>query len=157
MRASRYCSTWLKRRICRGLAASCAASCVYPIRKKKDEDEKMILLQCGWPQTLCTAALTRHGSWCEMNERWPLAGEMNSAQQWNGSVNAGPPIVLILKIPLEQAFFFSVPVIHTLIVLQWTIAEPAIRLFNMSVLCAYVLFFILHLFIALLSSKSWEK
>lgn len=52
-----------------------------------------------------------------MNERWPPAGEMNSAQQWSGSVNVGPPVVLILEIPLEQAFF-SVPVIHTLIVLQ---------------------------------------
>lgn len=40
--------------------------------------------------------------------------EQHSTMEW--VCECGPPIVLILKIPLEQAF--SVPAIHTFIVLQ---------------------------------------
>lgn len=153
MCASSYCTTWSRSVICLGFAARYAASglccdpCVYPVLRKR---WNKILLQCCWPQTLCTAALTGHG--VVMWDEWEMAVGWRDEQRstMERVCECGPPVVLILKIPLEQAFFFYVPVIHTLIVLQWTIAEPGIRLFNMAVLHAYVQSFILHFFFALL-------
>lgn len=73
-----------------------------------------------------------------MDEIWLLAGwldEQHSTMDWD--CECGPPIVLILKIPLGQAFF-SVPAIHTFIVLQWTIslAQRTPRVTSAALWCA---------------------
>lgn len=66
-----------------------------------------ILFQCYGPQTLCTAALTRHG--VVMWDEWEMAAGWRDEQRstMERVCECGPPIVLILKIPLEQAFFSS--------------------------------------------------
>ena len=127
-------------------------NCAYILRKFQWHDA---LLQCPWPRAHCRAFLIKHWSGCDDRGMrygcWLAAylDEQHSTMEW--VCECRPPIVLILQIPLEQAFF-SVPAFHTFIVLQWTISltlrMPSVSFASIYSICAviYLTYGVLNLY-----------